>query len=113
MALVSVFSPETEAELVTVVALLEAHDIACFVRNAGIGSLIPGPQVNGYNTRDVMVDEENVANALELLKDFQQETPRAEPTSYPVKSKLRTLLETILFGWFVPGGRSRDTRDRH
>jgi hypothetical protein len=112
MSLVSVFSPETEAELVTVVALLEAHDIACFVRNAGIGSLIPGPQVNGYNTRDVMVDEKNVADALELLEDFQPKTSHAEPMRYPVKSRLRSLLETILFGWFVPGSRSRDTRDR-
>lgn len=112
MALVRVLSPDTEPELVTAVALLEAHDIPCFVHGAGLGSLWPGAQVPGYNTRTIMVPEENVADALELLRDFQ--TP---PTTQPVKprystmSRLRALLEVILFGWFVPAGRAERTKE--
>ena len=50
MALVSVFRPDTESELMAVVAMLEAHDIPCFVHNAGFGGLYPGPQIDGEAT---------------------------------------------------------------
>jgi putative signal transducing protein len=112
MALVQVFSPETEADVVTIVALLEAHDVPCFVHSAGIGSLLPGTQVPGYNTRAIMVPEERAADALELLKDFQSPTAHVEPQRQPLKSRLRLLLETILFGWFVPGSRARHGGER-
>jgi Putative prokaryotic signal transducing protein len=73
MALVRVHSPDTEPELMTVVAMLEAHDIRCFVHSAGFGSLYPGPQINGYNSRSIWVLEEKVPAALELIRDFQSQ----------------------------------------
>jgi hypothetical protein len=75
MGFVRVFSPETEPELLTVVAMLEAHDIPCFVQNAGFGGLYPGPPVSPYSMRAIMVPEWKVPAALELIRDFQ-----AQPT---------------------------------
>lgn len=79
MAWVKVFSPTSEPELVTVVAMLEAHDIQCFVHSAGFGSLYPGPSIHGYNTRAIMVDERNVAAARELIRDFESQRGDWEP----------------------------------
>jgi hypothetical protein len=71
VSFVKVFSPTSEPELVTVVALLEAHDIPCFVPSAGFGSLYPGPLIHGYNMRAIMVDEAHAAAARELIRDFE------------------------------------------
>jgi hypothetical protein len=71
VGLVKVHSPDTEPELVAVVAMLEAHEIPCFVQNAGFGSLYPGPPIGAFNGRAIMVLEEKAAEARELIDDFQ------------------------------------------
>jgi hypothetical protein len=111
VALVRVFSPDSEPDLVTVVAMLEAHEIPCFVHSAGFGSLYPGPQIQSYNTRAVMVPEENEAAALELIRDFQSQPD--EPDSEPQRpsGRLRSFIEFLLFGWFVPGSRPSSRRE--
>jgi hypothetical protein len=111
MALVPIFSPDSEAELIAVVAMLDAHDVPHFVQNAGFGSLYPGPQIALYNDRTILVPEESVAVARELLKEFrsQSDPPRSAATSAP--NKLRAVLEVLLFGWFVPGNRYSKRKD--
>ena len=71
MGLVKVLSPDTEPELVAVVAMLEAHEIPCFVQNAGFGSLYPGPPIGAFGGRSIMVAEDKVTDALELISDFK------------------------------------------
>ena len=106
MSLVKVFSPESEAELMTVVAMLEARRVPCFVHNAGLGSLLPGVQVESFNTRAVMVPEERAAEALALIADLRgSPEARDDEVRTPRSSKLRALIEVLLFGWFVPGRR--------
>jgi hypothetical protein len=112
VALVRVFSPEAEADLVAVVAMLEAHDIPCFVHGAGFGSLYPGPQIYGYNTRAIMVSEENAAAALELIRDFDSQPGDLHAGPRPPSGRLRTLIEFLLFGWFVPGRRAPRSREQ-
>jgi hypothetical protein len=106
VSLVSVLTPESEAELATVVAMLDARKIPYFVRGGGIGSLLPGVQVESFNARAVMVPEERAAEALALIADIcglpQSQEERPEP---PRSSKWRALVEPLLFGWFVPGRR--------
>jgi hypothetical protein len=70
-ALVDVFSPNGEPELMAVVAMLEAHQIPCHVHNAGYGSLFPGPEPIPCFQRVIMVPEERVSDALEPIRDFQ------------------------------------------
>ena len=73
MGLVKVLSPDTEPELVAVVAMLEAHEIPCFVQNAGLGSLYPGPSIGAFNARAIMVPEDKAREALDLIGDFKAE----------------------------------------
>ena len=106
MSLVSVLTPESDAELATVIAMLDARKIPYFVRGGGIGSLLPGVQVESFNARAVMVPEERASEAFALIADLrgspqsQEDRPAA-----PRSSKWRALIELLLFGWFVPGRR--------
>ena len=108
MALVRVFSPQTESEVAVVTALLEAHEIPAFVHNRNLGSLLPGPQINAYNNQSVMVPEERAADAIELLAEFGTPPVTATPARLPVRDRIRVVFEALFFGWFVPG-RTRDS----
>jgi hypothetical protein len=103
MALVRVFSPQTESEVAVVTALLEAHEIPVFVHNRNFGSLLPGLQINAYNSQSVMVPEERAADAVELLAEFRAPPLAAQTARTSVKSRIRVVLEALFFGWFVPG----------
>ena len=72
MSLVTVFTPSTEGELLSVVAMLEARNVPCFVRNAAFGSLFPGAlPIESLNARAIMVPENREAEALALIEDFR------------------------------------------
>src|SRR5579863_10179362 len=99
LALIRLLSPESDSEIATIVAMLDARGIPSFVRGGGIGGLLPGVQINAYNTRDIMVPEEKAAEALELVRDLEaQQSPPAGSLSAPRRGKLRNLLEFLLFG---------------
>jgi FAD/FMN-containing dehydrogenase len=67
MSLVPLLTPDSEAELLTTVALLEAHGIPVHVRGGGFGSLYPGPLVPGFNAKTILVPEEALQEASALL----------------------------------------------
>lgn len=72
MSFVTIFTPATEGELLSVVAMLEARNVPCYVRNAGLGSLFPGAlPIEALNARAIMVPEDRKAEALALIEDFQ------------------------------------------
>jgi hypothetical protein len=77
MAFVRVLSPQSEPELAVARSLLEAHDIPVFVHNRHLGSLLPGLQLGNTSTQCIMVPEERVADALELLSGFLNADPDA------------------------------------
>jgi len=112
MGLVGVHSPETESEVAVIVAMLEAHDVPCFVHNHNLGSLLPGVQINALNTQTIMVPEECVADAVELLRDYRAAAGPATPASLQLKDKIRVICEGLLLGWFVPGHSERKAKDR-
>jgi len=111
MALVRVFSPQSESEVLVAAALLEAHQIPAFIHNRGIGSILPGVQINAYNTQSILVPEENLSDAVELLAQLKEQ-PREAVAPLQLRDKVRVLLETLFLGWFVPGSRSRALEDR-
>jgi hypothetical protein len=113
MTLVRVFSPQSESEVLVATALLEAHEIPAFVHGRGIGSVWPGLQINGYNTQSIMVPEECVAEAAELLAQLQPTATGPGRTVMPLRDKIRVVLEGVLFGWFVPGSRGRRVDESH
>jgi hypothetical protein len=95
--------PQTESELAVTLCVLEAAGIPAFV-SAGVGSLYPGPQIASYNTRRVLVPSarrDDAKAALQVLKP-----PLPDRTRW--RDKVRIVLESFLFPWFVPGNRYRD-----
>ena len=78
MALVRVLSPQSESEIAVVTSLLEAHDIPVFVHGRHFGSLLPGLQIGSYNTQSIMVPEECVTDAMELLTEFKRNESSSE-----------------------------------
>ena len=106
MSLIAVLRPDSEAELATTVAMLEARGVPCFVRGGGIGSLLPGVQVESFNARAIMVPEDRANEAIALIADLRGPADDGDDkTPPPPPSKLRTLAEFLLFGWFIPGRR--------
>jgi hypothetical protein len=79
MPLVEVFRPYGEPELMAVVAMLDAHQIPCHVHNGGYGSLFPGPAPIPCFQRVIMVPKERVSDALELIRDFQNQPIDPDP----------------------------------
>jgi len=76
VSLVSLLTPDSEAELLTIVTMLEARGIPFFVHGSGFGSLFPGAmQVESVNARAIMVPEERVDEALALISDFRSSKP--------------------------------------
>ena len=69
MALVKLIEPFDEGELVLIRSLLDANDIAFFVRNEHFGSLYPGIALP-FNARIVMVDESDLGRAETLLGEL-------------------------------------------
>ena len=86
-------------------SLLEAHDIPVFVHGRHLGSLLPGLQIGNYNTQSIMIPEEFVYLARELLSDFTRQDAEAAADPLPWTDRVRVVLEGVLFGWLVPGRR--------
>jgi hypothetical protein len=107
MSLVSVAEPQSESELSVMLCLLEASAIPAFVFGGGFGGLLPGPQINSYNTRRIMVPAECAAEARSALAVLAEpsDEPLA-PNKPSLANKLRMFLELVFLGWFIPGHRS-------
>jgi hypothetical protein len=104
MSLVSVCSPQTQAELDTVVALLEARDVPCFVRDGACGSPFYPVQLPRRGSCTVMVPAHCQTRAVELIGQLhgldvapEGDAPDRNPRS------LRALLGLILGVCLVPG----------
>ncbi|GFE79592.1 hypothetical protein GCM10011487_15920 [Steroidobacter agaridevorans] len=67
---------------------------------------MPGLRIESFNTRTIVVPEERFDEVREALAES---APTNEPaaTTPPMRfrDKVRVVLEAVLFGWFVPGGR--------
>jgi hypothetical protein len=101
MSLVRVASPESEPDVALITSALQAADIPHFVHGGGIGGLLPGLQIGGYNTKSVMVPASCAEFACEVIASLHLSTT-AVRTAQARGGKLRLALETLLFGWFVP-----------
>ncbi len=73
MTFVRVLSPQSEPELAVACSLLEAHGIPVYVHGRHFGSLLPGLLIGNHNVQGVMVPEDRVAEALELLSEFRRD----------------------------------------
>ena len=106
MAFVTILQPQSESELVIALAILEAQEIENFVHGQYLGSLLPGLQIESYNTRSIMVPEELADDARDALAGLSPaDESVVEPVAMRLRDRVRVVLEAALFGWFVPGKR--------
>lgn len=113
MTLIVVAAPDNESDIALIACVLEANDIPHFIQGSGFGGLFPGPQINGYNSRRVMVPASCVERAVELLSELNLvgpvPVPRQPEPSAAGRSRAAMILESLFLGWFVP---SRPPRPR-
>lgn len=90
-------------ELLFIRMALEAEGIPSLIVGDGFGSLYPGVQLPIFNERPIRVNESDVTRALEVVDEVRKDF---DPVSSDLsgRSKLRIIIEAILFGWFIPGG---------
>jgi hypothetical protein len=67
MALVTLTTPASDSERLTTVALLEAYGITCFIRGGGFSALYPGAQIGSRNALTILVPEEQLVTAQQVL----------------------------------------------
>jgi hypothetical protein len=111
--MIKLYSPGDAAELALLESILEGEDIPYFIHNDHFGSLEIGPQVDIYNKKTIMIDEENEERAKELLADFIKTTKEDTSTipAYSLFDKLRMIFEALIFTWFVPGRHRKRIRN--
>jgi len=71
MGLVKLRETHDEGELALIKSLLDGNQIAYFIQNEYFGSLYPGAALS-FNTRILMVEEEDVARAKALLSELDK-----------------------------------------
>ncbi len=104
------YSPQNEVELSFIKSILDGEDIPYFVHNDHYGSLKIGPRIDLLNVKTIMVDEEYFDCAKDLIEDFLRNIETDSQTTVPEYSifdKIRMIVEVFLFGWIMPGKKSR------
>jgi len=104
--MIKIYSPNDEVELSMIRGLLESEGIHFFVHNDHFGSMEVGPQIELFNKKAIMVAPEEVDRAKHVIAEFLgRELPEeVEVTShYSTGQKLRMILESLFFWWFIPG----------
>lgn len=105
--MVPVYQPQTAVDLAIAQSLLEASGIPFFVHNAGFGGLYPGPQIDLYNVRTIMVPPIAVNAAREVLAEYLNQSPEVDQPPAAARPRsfwenARMVCEALFFGWFVP-----------
>ena len=103
--MIKIYSPNDELELSLIRGLLDTEGIHYFIHNDYFGSMRVGPQIDLLNRKAIMVAAEDADRAREIIATLNgRQTPEeAGQESFSAGQKLRMVLETIFFGWFIPG----------
>lgn len=103
--MIKIHSPNDELELAMIRGVFESEGIPYFIHNDHFGSMRVGPQIDLLNKKTIMIAPEDAGRAREIVVDLvgTQVPEEQEQTEYSLEQKLRMILETLLFGWFIPG----------
>lgn len=108
--MVELHSPEDEGDLLLLRSVLDDAGLPYFVKGDLFGSLIVGPRIDHVNRKTIYVHRRDAEEARELVAEFLSKTVRpAESAARELRGRdvLRMVAEVLLFGWFLPGRRSR------
>jgi hypothetical protein len=67
-----------------------------------------GPKIDLFNAKTICVDKADAEVAKEILCDFLKNVKIGRQpleSQYSVTDKIRMVIETLVFGWFIPGNR--------
>lgn len=106
--MIKLYSPDNESELALLKSLLEADGIHYYVLNDHFGTLKVGPKIDLFNAKTIYVHEEHYEIAKDIIGDFTEsikDNSENGKSRYSLPDKIRMVLETLLFSWFVPGNR--------
>lgn len=105
--MIKIYSPTDELELAMIRGVLDSEGIDYFIHNDNFGSMRVGPQIDLLNKKTIMVSPEDAERAKTIISElFGREQPEETiEEKYTASQKLRMILETIVFGWFIPGRR--------
>ena len=98
------YFPDSHAETSHIESELIAAGIPYFIQNRYLGDLLPGPQLPWYNERRIFVPGELLEEAFEVVQTTRIEQGFSTATK-SWRQLPRLILETVIFGWFVPGDR--------
>ena len=104
------YSPENDAELALIKSIFDGEKIQYFVHNDHFGSLKVGPKIDLFNAKTIMVSEHQFELASEIIQDIvsnNKSTDEGSKTDFSIVDKVRMIIETVLFTWFMPGRRRR------
>ncbi len=104
------YSPETELDLSFLKSLLQAENIPYFVHNDHFGSLKIGPKIDLLNAKTIFVNDSDEERAEEVIANYLEEQQKEEKdnsttNTYSLSTKLRIIIEALIFSWFIPQGR--------
>ena len=102
------YSPQNEAELAVIKSILDGEGIHYFVHNDHFGTMRTGPPIELFNAKTIMITEEHFERAKEIISDYLTNvTSDVLKSEYSIKDKIRMVVETLLFSWFIPGKKWR------
>lgn len=113
-SMVNLYSPNSEMELAMIKSLLDAEEVNYFVKNENFGSMEVGPQIALFNKKMITVQDSQHERASELINDYLNKTAckADEPGQvYSLFDKIRMAIEVLLFGWLMPGKKSKHHND--
>jgi hypothetical protein len=111
--MIKLYSPENEPDLALIKSLFELEHITYYVLNDHFGTLKVGPKIDLFNAKTIYVSEEDLNFAKDILLDFLENSKNGNERSrpqYSIPDKLRMVIETLLFSWFIPGNRWNPNR---
>ena len=107
--MIKLFTPESDVQLAMLKGIFESEGIHFFVHNDNFGSMRPGIRIALFNKKTIMVQEQDLDRAQEILRNFlgniEASEPETGPSNYSFLDKCRMVIEAFLFGWVMPGKR--------
>jgi hypothetical protein len=109
--MIKIFTPENDVQLAMLKGIFESEEIHFFVHNDNFGSMRPGIRIALFNKKTIMVHEQDLDRAQEILRNFLGNIEETEPVPEPGSSnysfldKCRMVIEALLFCWIMPGKR--------
>ena len=68
--MIPIYSPKSESEAAVIASLMQAYGVTFLMRGGAFSSMYPGPVTNSLNAQTLMVAEEDVVMATQLIQPF-------------------------------------------